>query len=113
MTTKITLWGTAGKIYADRQECQVYLRATAALPGGYRQGWNVRYTTELTEPVWFYMRGEEYSAQLDHFVRSIEDQRASQNISSFRDALVTDRSIEMMIADAAKGSRRENNGRIA
>ena len=102
MTTKITIWGTAGKIYADRQECQVYLRATAPAPSGYSQGWNVRYTTELTEPVWFYMRGEEYSSQLDHFVRSIED-RSVTNISTFRDGLVTDYSIEMMIADAANG----------
>ena len=28
---------------------------------GYEQGWNVRYTTELTRPVWYYLRGEEYS----------------------------------------------------
>ena len=26
MTTRITIWGTAGRIFADRQECQVYLR---------------------------------------------------------------------------------------
>ena len=65
MTTRITIWGTAGRIFADRQECQVYLRDTATIPDGYEQGWNVRYTTELTEPVWFYLRGEEYSAQID------------------------------------------------
>ena len=64
MTTRITIWGTAGRIYADRQECQVFLRDTAQLPAGYEKGWNVRYTTDLTEAVWFYVRGEEYSAQL-------------------------------------------------
>ena len=47
----------------------------APIPTGYQTGWNVRYTTELTEPVGFYLRGEEYSAQLDHFVRRIEDRR--------------------------------------
>ena len=72
MTTRITIWGTAGRIYADRQECQVYLRDTAPIPDGYEQGWNVRYTTELTEPVWFYLRGEEYSAQVDHFVDRVK-----------------------------------------
>ena len=70
MSTKITLWGTAGRIVVDRQECQVYLRENAAIPEGYGPGWNVKYTTELTEPVWFYVRGEEYSAELDYFVRS-------------------------------------------
>ncbi len=78
MSTKITIWGTAGRIVADRQECQVYLRDTATLPPGYQQGWNSRYTTDLTEPVWFYLRGEEYSAQLDYFVRCIEEKRAAR-----------------------------------
>ena len=54
MTTKLNIWGTAGKIYVDRQEVQVYLRDEASLPSNYEKGWNVRYTTELTEPVQFY-----------------------------------------------------------
>lgn len=103
MSTKITIWGTAGRIYADRQECQAYFRDSAQVPAGYEQGWNVRYTTDLTEPVWFYVRGEEYSAQLDYFVRCIEDKRAVDNVNSFANAMVTDKVIAMMIADAAKG----------
>lgn len=103
MSTKITIWGTAGRITADRQECQVYLRDTATLPKGYQAGWNSRYTTELTEPVWFYLRGEEYSAQLDYFVTCIEEKRAHDNVNSFADALVTDKVISMMIADAERG----------
>lgn len=104
MSTKISIWGTAGRITADRQECQVYLRDTATLPTGYQQGWNSRYTTDLTEPVWFYLRGEEYSAQLDYFVTCIEEKRALDNVNSFKDALMTDKVISMMIADAAKGA---------
>ena len=104
MSTKVTVWGTAGRITADRQECQVYLRDTAALPAGYQFGWNSRYTTDLTAPVWFYLRGEEYSAQLDYFVTCIEEGRAHDNVNSFASALVTDRVISMMIADAENGS---------
>ena len=103
MTTRITVWGTAGRIFADRQECQVFLRDTVEPPAGYEQGWNVRYTTDLTEPVWFYVRGEEYSAQLDYFVRCIEEKRAADNVNSFSAAMMTDKVIAMMIADAAKG----------
>lgn len=103
MTTRITIWGTAGRIYADRQECQVFLRDSVQLPPGYQQGWNVRYTTDLTEPVWFYVRGEEYSAQLDYFVRCIEEKRAADNVNSFAEAIVTDKVMAMMIADAANG----------
>jgi predicted dehydrogenase len=99
MSVKITAWGTAGKIYADRQECQVYLRDTAKVPEGYTTGWNIRYTTDLTEPVWFYMRGEEYSAQLDYFVRCIQSGQ-SGNLNSFADGAQTDRTLAMMRADA-------------
>ena len=71
MSTKISVWGTNGRITADRQECQIYLREPhAALPDT-RKGWTVRYTTELTEEVWYYLRGEEYSAQIDYFVQSV------------------------------------------
>jgi predicted dehydrogenase len=102
MTTKITIWGTAGRIYADRQECQVYLREGARIPRNYRQGWNVRYTTDLTDPVWFYIRGEEYSAQLDYFLTSLID-KSPRDLNSFESALETDRVISMILADARNG----------
>ncbi|MGQ0619307.1 MAG: Gfo/Idh/MocA family protein [Panacagrimonas sp.] len=104
MSTKISIWGTCGRIYADRQECQVYLRDTAAIPDGYRAGWNVRYTTELTQPVWFYVRGEEYSAQLDYFIDCIVQGRRD-NVNSFDSALATDQVIDMLIADGKDGPK--------
>ena len=79
------------------------LIAHGQLPAGYEKGWNVRYTTDLTEPVWFYVRGEEYSAQLDYFVRCIDEKRAGDNVNSFANAIVTDKLMAMMIADAARG----------
>ena len=66
MTTSVTVYGSAGKIYADRQECRVYLRDGQEFED-YESGWTIRYITELQEPVWFYIRGEEYSAQIDAF----------------------------------------------
>ncbi|MGN6169739.1 MAG: Gfo/Idh/MocA family protein [Solirubrobacteraceae bacterium] len=103
MTTRITIWGTAGRIFADRQEVQVYLRDTASVPEGYEPGWTVRYTTELTEPVGFYLRGEEYTAQIDHFVDRVRDRRV-EGINGFASAAATDRVIAMMIADARRGA---------
>jgi predicted dehydrogenase len=99
MTTQITLWGTAGRIYADRQECRIFLRDDAKAPEGYVAGWNARYTTDMTPPVWFYVRGEEYSAQIDYFIRRIAA-RETDNVNSFRSATMTDRVIAAMIADA-------------
>jgi predicted dehydrogenase len=103
MTTRVTLWGTAGRIYVDRQECQVYLRDSARVPPGYEHGWNVRYTTELTAPVWFYLRGEEYSAQLEHFLERVREGRPDGR-SDFGSAAMVDRVIALMIADAQKGA---------
>jgi hypothetical protein len=97
------VWGTTGRIFADRQECQVYLRDDAPRPQGYESGWNVRYTTELTEPVWFYLRGEEYSAQINHFIERIEGRRPD-GLNDFESAAVTDGVIAMMLADAEKGA---------
>lgn len=65
MSTKISLIGTNGRLYADRQECQAYLRKPVEGLAGYDAGWTVKCTTELTEDRWFYPRGEEYSGQLD------------------------------------------------
>jgi predicted dehydrogenase len=98
MTTKMTVWGTAGRIYADRQELQLYVREDAEPPTGYRKGWNVRYTTDMTNPVWFYLRGEEYSAQLDHFIGRVNGGQAAA-MNSFADATVTDRVISKILVD--------------
>ena len=100
MTTRITVWGTAGRIFADRQEIQVFLREGAVVPEGYEQGWNVRYGTELTDSVGFYLRGEEYSAQIEHFAERVREGRVD-GINGFESAAQTDRVIAMLIADAA------------
>ena len=102
MTTRVTIWGTGGRIFADRQECQVFLRGDTA-PTGYGPGWNARYTTDLTDPVNFYLRGEEYSAQIDSFVARVKSGQ-TQGENDFASACVTDRSISMLIRDARQGA---------
>lgn len=104
MSTRITIIGTNGRITADRQECQVYLReAHPALPG-YNSGWNVRYTTDLTKDQWFYLRGEEYSAQIDAFVAAVRGGRADSAENSFASAAATDRTLAMIVENAASGA---------
>lgn len=99
MSMKIFIWGEAGKMTADRQELQVYLRDGARLPQGFVPGWNIRYTTDLTAPVWFYLRGEEYSAQVDHFVQAIKNGRTDTR-STFRSAVDADLVAAAMVRDA-------------
>jgi predicted dehydrogenase len=102
MTTRVTIWGTQGRIFADRQECQVFLRDEAPLPEGYGRGWNVRYTTELTAPVWFYLRGEEYSSQVESFLAQVAAKQGD-GLNDFATAAETDRTIGMMVVDAEAG----------
>ena len=103
MTNRVTLWGTRGKIYADRQECRTYLRTTNESLG-LTQGWNIRYTTELTPPVDFYLRGEEYSAQLWYFVRCIAE-GSHDNVNSFESALQTDEVLDLLREDGERSAK--------
>jgi predicted dehydrogenase len=101
MSMQITIWGLNGRMRIDRQEIQIYLKQEQASSAKFRRGWNTHYTTELTEPVWFYLRGEEYSMQIDHFVSCIKN-RANPPVSSFESALQTDFVLNKMIEDASR-----------
>jgi predicted dehydrogenase len=100
MSTTLVLHGSRGKIVADRQECRVYLRAGAELEG-YEPGWTCRSVTELQPATAFYLRGEEYTAQLDAFVEAVEGGVADGE-NSFASASETDRVIDL-VRQAAEG----------
>jgi hypothetical protein len=89
------VWGERGKLYADRQELRAFFTDAGQLADGYDRGWNVRYTTSLTKPVEFYVRGEEYSAQLEHFRDRIEGD-TTEDVNSFADAAMTDAAIQLI-----------------
>jgi len=109
MSMQITFWGTNGRMRIDRQEIQIYLREEVPSFPNFKRGWNVHFTTELTEPVWFYLRGEEYSMQIDHFARCIKDRKQAQ-VSSFGSAVETDAVLAKMIDDADKTRLRAGGG---
>nr|MBD3621568.1 hypothetical protein [Sunxiuqinia sp.] len=50
-------------------------------------------------PVDYYLRGEEYSAQIDYFIDCIVNQNQSQH-NTFEQGLYTDKIIEMFIDNA-------------
>jgi predicted dehydrogenase len=94
MTTSITIMGSKGKIICDANELKVYFNTTDS-PEGYSKGWNVKYVTDLTEPVDFYLRGEEYSAQIDYFIRAIQ-KKVPNTINNFQSAWHTDKVISLI-----------------
>lgn len=103
MSTKVSMIGTNGRLYADRQECQLYLREPHPALAGYGKGWTVKYTTELTEEVGFYLRGEEYSAQLAEFIESVHADKGRAAENDFASATQTDRTLAMIIDNAETG----------
>jgi len=94
MSTTITIAGTKGKIVSDANELKVFLKDGNSLKG-YSKGWNVSYITDLTEEVDFYLRGEEYSAQMDYFIKAVAG-KVPNSINTFQSAWYTDNAIELI-----------------
>jgi predicted dehydrogenase len=100
MSTSLMVMGKKGKIICDATELKIYLKE--ANPGeNLEKGWTIKYITDLAIPVDFYLRGEEYSAQIDHFVKCVKAKKQTE-INSFSQALRTDRAIELIIEDSKK-----------
>jgi predicted dehydrogenase len=96
---RIEIFGTKGKIVADRQEYRLYLRQ----PDGkdhFEKGWNIHYLPELEKGVRFSLRGSEFTNQLDHFIEGIR-QKNTQTACTFADALRTDCVVEKIKKDFA------------
>jgi len=94
MSTSITIIGTKGKIQSDANELKAYFKGDVFLKG-YSKGWNIKYVTDLTEEVDFYLRGEEYSAQIDYFIKSVIGEN-NGSINTFESAWITDNSISLI-----------------
>ena len=92
MSTTFTILGTKGKIIVDSTEIKVYLKESIP-ESRYLKGWNIFHINELSEYVDFYLRGEEYSAQVQHFIEILEGKREN-NINTFKSAWETDQVIE-------------------
>lgn len=100
MSTSLTVSGKKGKIICDATELKIYLK-DANPKEKLDKGWTIKYITDLAIPVNFYLRGEEYSAQMDHFIDSVIKKNRS-GINTFAEGLKTDKVIELIIADSKK-----------
>ena len=97
-TNLVTIFGTRGKIAADKHAYKIYLKEPD--PGnGFQRGWNTSYITDFGQSVRFYVRGNEFTRQLDYFVDCIDKGQAN-NISSFAEAHKTDVIMEQIVNDA-------------
>lgn len=100
MSTTVTVEGKNGKIICDATEIKIYLKEPSTKEN-LEKGWTIKYITDFAIPVNFYLRGEEYSAQIDNFIDCIVNKKQS-SYNSFEQGLYTDKVIEMIIADYKK-----------
>jgi predicted dehydrogenase len=98
MSTSLTVLGKKGKIICDATELKIYVKEDIP-EEGLTKGWNIKYITELSLPVNFYLRGEEYSAQIDHFIDSIIKNKMPE-INSFSSGYITDQVIDLVYKDS-------------
>lgn len=98
MTTSLKIEGDRGKLEADATTLKIYLKEDN-VEENLKKGWNIKYITDLTEQVFFNLRGEEYSSEVDHFIQCIKIGGLNQR-SSFESALHTDYIINKLIEDA-------------
>ncbi len=100
MSTSITVIGEKGKMVCDATELKIYLKEPEKSEK-LGNGWTIKYITDLAIPVDFYLRGEEYSAQIDYFVKNVAEGRPSDT-NSFRQALDTDRVMDLIVSDSKR-----------
>ncbi len=100
MSTTLTVIGKNGKISCDATEIKIYLKESNKKEG-LDKGWTIKYITDFALPVNFYLRGEEYSAQIEHFVNCIITKKQG-SYNTFEQGNNTDKVIEMIIANSKK-----------
>jgi predicted dehydrogenase len=97
MNTQITILGKKGRILADATEIKIFLKEDNNSLD-LSKGWTIKDITSLTDNVNFYLRGEEYSSQIDYFIDCIKTKK-TDNKSSFESASQTDEVIALLIED--------------
>lgn len=96
-TNKIELFGEKGRILSDQHGLKIFMNDSSN-SYSLRKGWNSLYITDIFKPVSFYVRGNEFTSQLYHFVDLILG-RDVQNKSSFKDGENTLLVIEDILTD--------------
>lgn len=96
----IEFFGDNGRIIADLLGFKLFLKEE--IEGTeFTKGWNLRYLPELATPIRFYVRGYEYTRQLDYFIDSIIG-KVPCTMCTFENGLLADSVTELIIRDFAE-----------
>ncbi len=102
-TNKIEIFGDGGRILADQHSIKIFVNKTVP-EHKLREGWNTLYITDIFKPVPFYVRGNEFTRQLYHFVDCIQDE-SIKNRCSFEDGKNVHEVINKIFSDYEKNGR--------
>lgn len=103
-TNKIEISGQGGKMLVDQHSLKIFMNK-ADDKNDLVQGWNTLYITDVFKPVPFYVRGNEFTRQLMHFISCIRN-RERRNKCSFSEGAKTLDIVESIFTDY------ELNGKI-
>jgi predicted dehydrogenase len=102
-TNKIEIFGDAGRILADQHSLKVFLNKENKRYN-LRQGWNTLYITDIFKPVPFYVRGNEFTRQLYHFVDCVRN-KERETLCTFLDGANTLNVIDGIFEDYEQNGR--------
>lgn len=91
-SNSIEIMGTKGKLSANKQELNVFL-SDSNEEIGLKRGWNQLYVTDENTNVSYYLRGEDFSRQLEEFSKLLNGE-IQESASSLFSASVTDKILE-------------------
>ena len=103
---KIEIFGTGGKLLADQHGLKLFMNEPNERLN-LNEGWNTFSITDLFHPVPFYVRGNEFTAQLYHFADAIQ-MRAPETLCGFADGLAVHEIIQQIFE--VSGSAPVNKG---
>jgi scyllo-inositol 2-dehydrogenase (NADP+) len=102
-TNKIEIFGDGGRILADQHSLKIFLNKPNN-EFNFQQGWNTLYITDLFKPVPFYVRGNEFTRQLYHFIDCIQD-KEKNNKCTFEDGTNVLEIIESIFSDYEQNNK--------
>lgn len=102
-TNKIEIFGEGGKMLVDQHSLKIYLNKSDER-NKLIQGWNTLYITDVFKPVPFYVRGNEFTRQLMHFISCILD-REKHNRCTFLEGSKTLEVVESIFNDYELNSK--------
>jgi predicted dehydrogenase len=96
-TNKIEIFGDRGRLLADQHSIKIYMNK-ANKKQNLIQGWNTLYITDIFRPVPFYVRGNEFTSQLWHFIDCLTG-KESKSRCSFNDGVSAHEVISSILND--------------